>query len=76
MEEIKKNQAENENMPTPKSLKKMNKTMKVMLVIAVVCFIIYLIFGSHTAIGTIAAFIEIGLIVIVCVMRANNRIQK
>jgi len=76
MEDNKKVQVENKNMPTPKSLKKMNKTMKVMIVIAVVCFIIYLIFGAHTAIGSIAAFIEIGLIVIVCVMNAKNRIKK
>ena len=76
MEDNKKNQIENENMPAPKSLKKMNKTMKVMAVIAVVCFIIYLIFGAHTAIGSIAAFIEIILAVTVFVMRMKNRIQK
>jgi len=76
MEDNKKNQIENENMPTPKSLKKMNKTMTVMTVIGLVCFIISWLLGEHSRIGQLAAFMGCGLVVISTIMIAKNRIQK
>ena len=76
MEEMKKNQTENENMPAPKSLKKVNKSITVMTVIGLVCFIISWLLGYHSRIGQLAAFMGCGLIVISTIMIAKNRVQK
>lgn len=76
MENNKKNQVENENIPAPKSLKKINKKTKILGIMIIVLFIISKIFGFQTAIGSIAAIIEIILAVIFVVANIKNRASK
>lgn len=76
MEEMKKNQTENENMPAPKSLKKVNKNTIVMAVLVLILLFISDIFGTHTPIGSIAVIVAFILAIIAVVLKVKNRIQK
>ena len=68
MEEMKKNQAENENMPAPKSLKKVNSLSVILLIVALICFILFR--------GVIPVIIGWVLLIVAFVINKKYRVNK